>query len=165
MNHETEILVDSNVIFSALYKIASIPGLIIYLGILKKIKLLSPESIRDEIIRILKYKLAYSDKEVDFTLNVLDIEWIPKEVYEREIKKFADLLKDYEDKSLLACAVNLNMPIVSGDKDFQRKEVKKLAQIYTPREFIEYLVNSGFLSKREIERLLKELMRLEKLPH
>ncbi len=39
MNHETEILVDSNVIFSALYKIASIPGLIIYLGILKKIKL------------------------------------------------------------------------------------------------------------------------------
>ena len=109
--------------------------------------------------------MAYSDKEVDFTLNVLDIEWIPKEVYEREIKKFADLLKDYEDKSLLACAVNLNMPIVSGDKDFQRKEVKKLAQIYTPREFIEYLVNSGFLSKREIERLLKELMRLEKLPH
>lgn len=165
MNHETEILVDSNVIFSALYKIASIPGLIIYLGILKKIKLLSPESIRDEIIRILKYKLAYSDKEVDFTLNVLDIEWIPKEVYEREIKKFADLLKDYEDKSLLACAVNLNMPIVSGDKDFQRKEVKKLAQIYTPREFIEYLVNSGFLSKTEIERLLKELTRLEKLPY
>ena len=165
MSYEVKILVDSNVVFSALYKIASIPGLIIYLGILGRIKLLSPESIRDEIARILKYKLAYSDEEIEFTLSAINIEWVPREVYERGIDKFSHLVKDYNDRALLICAINLNIPIVSGDKDFQQSEIKKLAQVYTPREFIEFIINTKIASKTEIKEILEELTKLEKLPY
>lgn len=165
MNNNMEILVDSNVVFSALYKVSSIPGLIIYLGILEKIKILSPESVKKEIIRILRNKLKYSEKEIDFTLSVLNIEWIPIEVYDINVKRFKSLLEDYEDASLLTCAVMLNIPIVTGDKDFQNEKIKKIARVYTPREFIKYLINTSILSKKEIERLLTELTRLEELSH
>ncbi len=165
MSHKVEILVDSNVLFSALYKIASIPGLIVYLGILGRIKLLSPESIRDEIAQILKYKLSYSDEEIEFTLSAMSIEWIPQNIYVGEMDKFSHLVEDYQDRALLICAMQLNMPIVSGDKDFQQSEVKKLARIYTPRELVEFLINTKIISNKEINEILGELTRLEKLPY
>jgi len=165
MSYDVVILIDSNVIFSGLYKITSVPGLILYLGILGRIRIISPESVRDEVIRVLKNKLGYSDEEIDSTLAILGIEWIPREVYDRDVERYKRLLEDYGDRSLLACAINLNIPIVTGDKDFKKEDVKKIARIYTPSEFIEYLVDNRILSKKEINEILNELAKLEKLPY
>ncbi len=122
MKYLPKIVIDTNIIFMALYKKESKPGILLYKAIENKINLFSPISVKKELIRILKRKLNWDDNKIDFVINSLPINWIEKEVYEFEIKNTT--VKHKPDKPVEALAIVLNYPLVSADSDFDNVKNK-----------------------------------------
>ena len=111
-----KVVVDTNIIFSALYNYKSDAGQLMLAGIEKKIDLFAPEHVQDELKRILIDKLDYSMRETNETIKSLPIKWVDKEIY-KDAERYAErCLKDEKDIPILACALALDADIVSGDK-------------------------------------------------
>jgi len=156
-------LIDTNVVFSALYKPQSPSGIVIYLGIIDKIRMYSTEHIRDEIKVVLVEKLDYSNEEVRRLLLAISVEWIPQTVYKDEMKKFEKILSSDADRSLLACAKILGIPIISRDKDFQSEQVKRIAKVFTPPQFITFLLKNNIITRNEINKIIEDIKKYELL--
>ncbi len=110
------LVVDTNIIFSALYNYKSDAGQLMLAGIGKKINLFAPEYVKDELKRILIGKLDYSARETNEINKSLPIKWVDKKIY-KDAERYAErCLMDKKDIPILACALALDADIVSGDK-------------------------------------------------
>jgi len=119
------LIVDANILFSALYKPDSRAGALLMFSIEEKVSLLSTEHIYIEMMRICKQKLEYSDSEAWDVINHLPVEWIETEIYHERMSGSLILTSDEGDASLLALSSLTGYPIVTGDKgllSLHRKE-------------------------------------------
>ena len=122
-----KLVIDTNIIFSALYNPDSKAGKIIFLAIEEEIELYAPESVKSELTRILEKKLDYKKEEVEETIISLPITWIEKEIYDEYTEEFD--LKDENDRSIAACCLILNCALLTGDKDFDNLKKIKVVKL------------------------------------
>lgn len=113
------VVIDTNVIFSALYNLKSDAGRLLIFAVEGKINLASPTYVKGELERNLKEKLDYTDEELKETIKALPIEWIEEEIYSKEVEKAVKLIRHDRDVPVLALAMHLGIGVVSGDKHFQ----------------------------------------------
>lgn len=113
----TKYIVDTNILFSALYSPDSIAGKIIDLAIEKKIELFAPEEVKEKLSRNLKNKLGYSEKELKFTLETLPVNWLSNKLYANFYEKAKQKIS-LKDAPILAAHFFTKLPIITGDKEF-----------------------------------------------
>lgn len=127
------VVIDTNVIVSGLYDPDSPPGRVLEAAAEGKIVLCAPESVREELERVLRKVLAYSEAEVGFTLSALPIDWIERAVYEEDLARARTLIRDPDDAPVLACGFALACDIVSGDKDLHAARQRRV-KVWKPAE-------------------------------
>ena len=120
------LIIDTNIIFSALYSESSSAAHLLDMAILGEVRLFSPYHVKNELERILKNKLSYSNEELDDLFESLPLTWLEYELYEDKIKKAAKLIEDKDDVPILACAMATGYPIVTGDKHFFKLKHSKI---------------------------------------
>ena len=102
------VVIDTNVIVSAIYKPDSPPGRVLDAGILGGVQLCAPESVREELRRVLGTVLSFSADEVEETVLFLPVEWIEEGMFADELATARRLLRDPTDAPVLACAMALD---------------------------------------------------------
>ena len=120
-----KIVIDTNVIFMALYNPFGKAGQIIDLANRDKIRLFSTDTVKMEIFRVLKRELKWKDEIIAEKINTLPIIWIEKEIYRDFIIKTK--IKHKADKPAEALSLVLNCEILSADAHF--KNLKNIANI------------------------------------
>ncbi len=129
-------IVDTNVIFSAVYKLESNAGKLLFLAIEGKVKLFAPEYVKRELTGKLKTKLRFSDEEVHTIITALPVRWIEDEIYQHMVEKANSMISDPKDVPILACAIAVGMDIITGDRDFHRLKDGQVA-IWKLRDVVE----------------------------
>ena len=127
------IVIDTNVLFSALYDPASTPGRIILLAIEEKVELFAPATVRDELERALRGKLRYSDDEWEATLSALPVESVEGAIWEAFMERAKAAITDPDDAPVVALALALQCGIVSGDNAFHPLR-KRIVKTWKPRD-------------------------------
>lgn len=127
------IIVDANVLFSALYDPVSTCGSIVMLAIEGEIDLVSPESVRREMARILVKKLGYGGTEAEAAVAALPVDWIEEAAYAPKLAEAEPLVRDRTDAPLVALALALEADIVSGDKDLHALRTRKV-KVWKPKD-------------------------------
>jgi len=110
------IVVDTNVLFSALYDPASDAGKLILFALERRVDLFAPESVKLELEHGLRKKLAYAEVEARETIAALPIKWVESGAYAGALDVAKGQLAHEADVPVLACALALGHEIVSGDK-------------------------------------------------
>ena len=110
-------VIDTNAIFMSLYNEKGKAGRIIEFANQNKIKLFSPERVKEELIIVLKKEMYLSEDKISFIINRLPIIWVKKEVYEEKIKDVK--VKHKPDKPVEALSIVLGCGILSADRDFE----------------------------------------------
>lgn len=132
----SKIVIDTNVIFMALYNQESKAGRVIQFAIDEKIELFSTDSAKEEISRVLKKEMKLDNENTNFIISSLPITWIHKEVYQDNIKNTK--VKHKSDKPIEALALTLKCNILSADKHFKdlknKIDINKLLEKYNGKE-------------------------------
>lgn len=131
-----KLVVDTNVIFSALYAPDSSPGRILRLAIEGELQLFAPPTVRAELERILRGKLAYSDEQWAATLLALPVEWAEEALYATEMPRALRAIDDPTDAPVVALALALGCGVVSGDSDFHPLR-RRVVKTWRPRDAAE----------------------------
>lgn len=126
------VVIDTNVIFSALYDPASVPGHVIELALEEEIELLAPEPVKEELGRVLREKLGYTDDQWRGTLAALPIDWVEEPVYEQFLPEAREAIRDRDDAAVVALAILLGTGVVSGDGAFHPLE-EPVIETWRPR--------------------------------
>ena len=120
-----KVVIDTNVLFMAFYNENSKAGKIIKFANQNKIKLYSPDSVKEELIRVLEREMDFSKEQINLMIESLPIIWIEKEFYEKFLSQTK--VKHKPDKPIEALALLLNCEILSADEDFKnRLNINKL---------------------------------------
>lgn len=146
------LVVDTNVLFSALYDPASTCGQILFLAIEGELTLIAPETVRDEIDRTLQKKLGYAPAEAAATILALPVDWIEQVEYASRLEEAREAIglvpqnkaettrpagrvgiRDPSDAALVALALAKGADIVSGDKGFHPLK-KNVVKTWKPRD-------------------------------
>ncbi len=154
------VIIDTNVIFSALYKPESNPGLILLLGILDKLELVAPMTVRREIYEKLVEKLGFSNQEALDIISALPIRWIEDEVIQDILPNALEIVRDKDDAPMVALQILAGYPIITGDSELLGN---KNIHTYSPRHFLETLIKSGIISSRDLDKLKKDIKLIEAL--
>jgi predicted nucleic acid-binding protein len=109
-------VVDSNILFSALYDPDSKAGKLVLSAIEGKVILSSTEHVKEEMSRILSSKLGYSKEWSNGIIKDLPVNWMDKRVYQDLLREEIVLKVGEADCSLVVCSYLLNHPLVTGDK-------------------------------------------------
>ena len=130
-----DLVVDANILFSALIK----DGTTIELILESEFHLFAPEFLFSEFYKYkqeLLQKTKRSSEEFDeiFGLLGLKITIIPKEDFEGFIEKAKEISPDPDDVSYFALALRLNASIWSNDKKL--KEQSKI-KVYNTKDILE----------------------------
>ncbi|MBU2560644.1 PIN domain-containing protein [archaeon] len=120
------VVIDTNIVFSALYDLRSKAGRLLFFAIEDRIELIASRYIKEELERNLKDKLGYTDEEFKETVKALPIRWIEDERYLKEMDKAAKLIAHKRDVPILALALSMKCGVVSGDEHFLKVEYKGL---------------------------------------
>ena len=112
-------VIDTNVIFMALYNKESKAGKLIKFALENKIQLYSPDTVKEEITRVLKKELSITNNNINEILRNLPIIWIEKEIYEMAIIKTK--VGHKSDKPIEALSLILNCGIISADNHFKNR--------------------------------------------
>lgn len=124
---KSRIVVDTNVIFMALYNESSKAGKIIEYANKDKIELFSPDSVKEELMNVLKREMELSDDEIALIVESLPITWVEKPIYEKFLKQTK--VKHKADKPVEAVSLILGCGILTADKHFRnRVDVNKLLE-------------------------------------
>ncbi len=110
-------IIDTNIIFAALYSPKSLAGKIIDLALERKIELFAPEEVKEELVRNLQTKLDYNKNQIKTTLESLPITWLNHKMYANFIKKAKQNISS-KDAPILAASYFSKLPIITGDKEF-----------------------------------------------
>ena len=136
-----ELVIDANILFSALIK----EGYIRRLILLGDHSFFVPEFILEEMDKYKGMILEKADiteeelKEVlDLIIENANIEIIPKEDFKDYIKAAKGISHDIKDIEYLALALKLKCPIWSNDKDFKKQNKIK---IYSTNDLLKEIKN------------------------
>ena len=142
-----KLIVDVNVILSALVKEGTSFKVFALNSILKKFEFYAPEFMlsefnkhKEKILKISKLKREVFEKILELIFSQIEI--VPSNIFSDFIPKAEKIVRDKKDVHYVALALALNSPIFSGDPDL--KEVKVI-KVYSPRELLEIL-----LSEKEV---------------
>jgi predicted nucleic acid-binding protein len=128
------VVIDTNVIVSAIYRPVSPPGRVLDAGIVGTVQLCAPEAVREELRRVLGTVLSFRREDVEDTIGFLPIEWIEEGLFADHLDSARRLLRDPTDAPVLACALALDCDIISGDRDLQVVRAKGV-RAWSPSEF------------------------------
>lgn len=129
-----KLVIDTNVLFSALYEPSSAPGQLLLLAIEGEVELYAPESVLVELERALRQKLGYDEDAWLGTLAALPVEWMDEETYVSAMPRASAAIRDPGDAPVVALALVLGADIVSGDSDFHPLR-RRVARTWKPRDF------------------------------
>ncbi len=118
-NSKIGVVIDTNIIFMSLYDRDSKAGKIIEFATENKIQLFSPESVKNELLRVLKREMEFSEDKIIFIIDSLPVIWVKKEVYENVLDKTE--VKHKADKPIEALSLILGCEILSADKHFKNR--------------------------------------------
>jgi predicted nucleic acid-binding protein len=110
------LIVDANILFSALYKPASNAGDLLLHAIEGDVVLFSTEHVYAEMKRIVQEKLDYSSHDAWDVINHLPIEWLEIDIYREGMDQARKYSTDVSDSSLIALSILSGYDIVTGDK-------------------------------------------------
>ena len=130
---KTRVVIDTNILISALIKDDSVTARIIKSGIFEiyypEDGMFELEKYRDYIIK--KRKKALQRKSFDYALSFLleSVNVVPSLLYEDKIREAYEVMRDIDEKDtpFLALALKLQCPIWSNDGDF---EEQNLVEVY-----------------------------------
>ncbi|RLF79393.1 hypothetical protein DRN44_08960 [Thermococci archaeon] len=130
---KTRVVIDTNILISALIKDDSVTARIIKSGIFEiyypEDGMFELEKYRDYIIK--KRKKALQKKSFDYALSFLleSVNVVPSLLYEDKIREAYEIMRDIDEKDtpFLALALKLQCPIWSNDGDF---EEQNLVEVY-----------------------------------
>ena len=133
------VIVDANVLYSALYKPEGVCGNIIQAAIEGSCQLLSTDSVREKVRRNLIENLSLSEREEARLVLALPVEWVPREAYEHRINEAVQLLAHEADAPVLALSLATRLTILSGDRHFRSEPVMNKVRVLTPGQFLKTL--------------------------
>lgn len=133
------VIVDANVLYSALYKPEGVCGNIIQATIEGSCQLLSTDSVREEVRRNLIENLSLSEREEARLVLALPVEWVPREAHEHRINEAVLLLAHEADAPVLALSLATRLTILSGDRHFRSEPVMNKVRVLTPGQFLKTL--------------------------
>lgn len=137
-----KVVIDTNVLFSALYRPESAPGQILLLGAEGALQLYAPESVRRELEAVLRGKLRYADEEWAATVASLPVEWVEEALYEPFLARARRAVRDPADAPVVALALALRADVVSGDRAFHPLQ-RKVVRTWKPRDAAERRAKRG----------------------
>ena len=114
-----KIVVDTNVFFMSLYNPEGKAGKIINSAIKGKIHLFSPDTVKEELYRVLKKEIGFSDYEINFIIDNLPVTWVDRGIYKNFIDKTK--VKYKADKPIEALSLVLDCGVLSADKHFKNR--------------------------------------------
>jgi predicted nucleic acid-binding protein len=129
------IVVDTNILFSALYDPSSDAGRLILFALERKVDLFAPESVKLELDQSLRKKLAYNEADARETIAALPVKWVERGVYDGAMGLAKGQLAHEADVPILACALVLGHDIVSGDKHLLSVK-PKIARVWRLKQLI-----------------------------
>jgi putative PIN family toxin of toxin-antitoxin system len=138
MKKPLRVFVGTNILFSGLF-FKGAPAKLLRLAEEGKVKLVVGEYIVEESIEVVKSKVPEGLYELS--------KFLASATYEQTklpslamVKRYSYALPDIEDAAVLASAIIADVDyFVSGDKDFQTEEIKKLVNLVTCQEILKIL--------------------------
>jgi len=127
------IVIDTNVIVSGLYDSSSVPGRVLDAAVRGSLHLCAPESVREELMRVLTRVLGFTPAQRSAAFEALPVEWIPEAIYRDFLSEAAALLRDASDAPIMACALAIGCDVVSGDGDLHAAKSPKV-RVWRPAE-------------------------------
>jgi len=139
------LVIDSNILFSALYNPKGLERKIFNLIIeIEEIQLFAPDIFWEEIERNLVKKLDYHNDEVNEIVSKFNILKVGQKKYEKSIEKAELLIIHKEDVPFVAVSLFLNCPIWSGnEKHFKHLKDSKDIIWFNSRSLFAYLKEKG----------------------
>jgi len=112
------LVIDTNILFSALYNINGIERKILNIIIKsQEIQLFAPDLFWEEIIRNLQSKLDYKAEDINNLISKFDIIKVPFEKYKEKILEAKKLISHDNDAPFIAVCLLINAPIWSGNEN------------------------------------------------
>ena len=127
MKDSHKLVVDTNILFMALTNPVGKLALLLDIANQDKIELFSSESVRKEIIRVLKRETGLAEEKINKIIAGLPINWISKESYSPFLNKTK--VKHKADKPIEALVIALECKIITADKKFAKALGKRAADI------------------------------------
>jgi predicted nucleic acid-binding protein len=133
------VIVDTNIYFSAFYSPDGKEAEIVRRGNREELLLLSPDTVKEELERVLKLKLELNDAQVISIVSSLPTVWVPNVEYGRFLEEAKSVMPHEEDAPILACAMKFGAGILTGNtKHFQAAKTKKIP-VWSSAELLEIL--------------------------
>ena len=136
-----ELVIDANILFSALIK----DGYIRRLILLGDHSFFVPEFIFEEMNKhkdIILEKADITEDELNEILGLIientNIEIIPKEDFKNYLETAKEISYDIDDVQYLALALKLKCPVWSNDKDFKKQNKVK---VFSTKELLKEIRN------------------------
>lgn len=134
------VIVDTNIYFSALYNPEGNEAEIIRRANSEELILLSPNTVRDELERVLETKLDWNEEKTTSVTRTLPTVWVPKEKYEEKLALAKSLIPHEKDSPILACALKFETGTLTGNTThFDKPEIRKKATVWSSRKLLNYL--------------------------
>ena len=134
MKNGLRVAIDTNILYMFLYRAESKPGLIIKAATEEKIILVSTDSVKEELRRLLKTDFNQTDVEAENIISSLPIEWYNREIYLSFMEE-AKIMPHKPDRPLVALALLLNFGILSANHT-HFKHVKKVVKVWEIDELL-----------------------------
>jgi hypothetical protein len=114
-----KIVIDINILFMAWYNPFGKCGRVLRKANENKIEIFAPDSVKEEIFRVLRREAKLTDWEIEDFLFDFEITWVEKEVYGKFLDKTK--VKHKADKPIEALSLILNCGILSADYHFKNR--------------------------------------------
>jgi len=136
-----EVVLDYNVVFSALQKKGLAHELLALIVFSDSIIAIVPEYFwvefekhKEKLVRL--SKLDEQDFEDMVEILRSEIISVPKEIYEKELETAKSICRDVKDAPYVALALHRDAPLVTGDRAL-REDASRAIKVYSPRELLE----------------------------
>lgn len=137
MQSGLRVVVDTNVFFMYIYRSDSKAGDVIRAALKGKITITSADSVKEELIALLKRKFDLTDLETENVIDNLPVEWYGREIYFPLMSQTAQM-PHKPDRPLVALALLLNCGVLSANYRHFR-HVDKLIKVWDIDELLEVI--------------------------
>ncbi len=129
-----EVIADTNVYFMSLWNPSGKAAKLMLAGMQGKISLFSPDTVKEELTRLLKRK-GFSEGEADDTILHLPVVWIDKPSYEGFMDA-SSAIKHKPDRPVLAAALAIGCGIITANRK-HFLPARKLVRIWKIDDLLE----------------------------
>ncbi len=139
VQQKERVIVDANVLYSALYKPQGVCGMILQAAVDGLCELLSTDSVKEEVRTNLVENLSMVEDEALRLVSALPVDWVPRDVYDQRIDEAVSLLTHEEDAPVLATSLATHLPVLSGDRHLRSEKVTQKVKVLTLGQFLKVL--------------------------